>query len=52
MYEHMQPGKKRDAKERGKKEKRNTRIYIYIPAERKRENEQSKVGYINELACG
>lgn len=48
MYEHMQPGKKRDAKERGKKKY----MYMYIPAERKRENEQSKVGYINELACG
>lgn len=36
MYEHMQPGKKRDAKERGKKEKRNTRIYIYQQREREK----------------
>lgn len=44
MYEHMQPGKKRDAKERGKKEKRNTRIYIYTSREKERKRaEQSGI---------
>lgn len=43
---------KKETRKNVEKRKKEIHVYIYIPAERKRENEQSKVGYINELACG